>query len=77
MLFRSGSATNPVDFAIDQVDLSFGIRGIPGITDGFNVVIHYIWPTAFSFAGIDLLPGLQALAAVFVLVTIVRQLQER
>lgn len=74
---QGGSAINPVNLQFGQADLSLVLPAIPGVTDSFGVLIHYVYPLAFVIANIDILPGLYGLAAVYVVVFIIRQLQEK
>ena len=75
---QGGSATNPINFMIEQVDwvtpcLNFAVVGAQCIT----LTVHYLYPSQFNLMGIDLLPGLYGLAAAFYLVFLLRQLQAR
>jgi hypothetical protein len=74
---QAGSSANPLNFHLQQVDYYFGGVGVQPLGLSFNLLIHYYYPDAFSLAGIDILPGLYGLAAVYVLVVIIRQLQAR
>ena len=74
---QGGSSANPLNFHLQQVDYYFGGVGVQPLGLSFNLLIHYYYPDAFSLAGIDILPGIYGLAAVYVLVTIIRQLQAR
>ncbi len=74
---QAGAAVNPINFAVEQIDLSTPDIPMSVLGVSIRLVIHYIYPTAFSIAGIDILPGLYALGAVFILVFLFRQLQEK
>lgn len=74
---QGGSSANPLNFSMGQADLHLPHLSFPIFNVAFDTVIHYYYPTALSLAGIDMLPAIYGLAAVYVLVTIIRNLQQR
>ncbi len=78
LAFGSGSDTSsPVDIVIVQTDLVYNFSFLYPILPNSTWIIHYIYPSHFKFAGIDLMTGILGIGAVWFAVFLIRRLQKR
>ena len=73
----SGDTSSPVDIVIAQEDLDYNFGALYPLLPNVEYLIHYYYPTTFKFAGIDMMPGILGIGAVWFGVFLIRRLQKR